>query len=84
VYGVAMKTVAIIPAAGAGKRMESGVSKQYLELEGVPILVRTLGIFEKTDTDARLKANKAANVPVQREGHHANRTGEDRMEMTRA
>ncbi len=47
-YGVAMKTVAIIPAAGAGKRMESGVSKQYLELEGVPILVRTLGIFEKT------------------------------------
>ncbi len=41
-----MKTVAIIPAAGAGKRMESGVSKQYLALEGVPILVRTLRVFE--------------------------------------
>jgi len=35
-------------------------------------------------TKLELKANKAANVPVQREGHHANRTGEDRMEMTRA
>lgn len=41
-----MKTVAIIPAAGAGKRMESGLSKQYLALEGVPILVRTLRVFE--------------------------------------
>lgn len=48
-----MKTVAIIPAAGTGKRMESGVSKQYLDLEGVPILVRTLAIFEKaTSVDA--------------------------------
>jgi 2-C-methyl-D-erythritol 4-phosphate cytidylyltransferase len=48
-----MKTVAIIPAAGTGKRMESGVSKQYLDLEGVPILVRTLEIFEKaTSVDA--------------------------------
>jgi hypothetical protein len=31
-----------------------------------------------------LKANKAADVPAQREDHQANRTGEDRMEMVRA
>jgi 2-C-methyl-D-erythritol 4-phosphate cytidylyltransferase len=42
-----MKTVAIIPAAGTGKRMESGVSKQYLALGGVPILVHTLRAFER-------------------------------------
>jgi len=42
-----MKTVAIIPAAGTGKRMERGVSKQYLSLEGVPILVHTLRKFEE-------------------------------------
>jgi len=41
-----MKTVAIIPAAGSGKRMEGGLSKQYLALEGVPILVHTLKKFE--------------------------------------
>lgn len=41
-----MKTVAIIPAAGTGKRMEGRVSKQYLALEGVPILVHTLRKFE--------------------------------------
>jgi hypothetical protein len=31
-----------------------------------------------------LKANKAAIVPVQREGHHAIITGEDLMKMIRA
>lgn len=40
-----MKRVAIIPAAGAGRRMESGTSKQYLLLAGVPVLVRTLEAF---------------------------------------
>jgi len=55
VYGVAMKTVAIIPAAGAGKRMESGVSKQYLELEGVPILVRTLAKSKRNSKDEGIK-----------------------------
>lgn len=43
-----MKTVAIIPAGGLGKRMGSGLSKQYLMLDGVPILVHTLRKFEGT------------------------------------
>ncbi|HOD34376.1 MAG TPA: 2-C-methyl-D-erythritol 4-phosphate cytidylyltransferase [Syntrophales bacterium] len=41
-----MKTVAIIPAAGSGRRMEGALSKQYLALAGVPILVHTLRKFE--------------------------------------
>jgi 2-C-methyl-D-erythritol 4-phosphate cytidylyltransferase len=41
-----MKTVAIIPAGGSGKRMESDVSKQYLLLKGIPILAHTLRAFQ--------------------------------------
>ena len=40
-----MKTVAVIPAAGAGKRMGNETSKQYLSLGAVPIVVRTLRVF---------------------------------------
>jgi 2-C-methyl-D-erythritol 4-phosphate cytidylyltransferase len=40
-----MKTVAIIPAGGAGRRMESGIPKQYLPLAGIPVLVHTLQAF---------------------------------------
>ncbi|MBA4397574.1 MAG: bifunctional 2-C-methyl-D-erythritol 4-phosphate cytidylyltransferase/2-C-methyl-D-erythritol 2,4-cyclodiphosphate synthase [Syntrophus sp. (in: bacteria)] len=41
-----MKTVAIIPAGGSGKRMRGSLSKQYLSLEGKPILAHTLNVFE--------------------------------------
>jgi 2-C-methyl-D-erythritol 4-phosphate cytidylyltransferase/2-C-methyl-D-erythritol 2,4-cyclodiphosphate synthase len=43
-----MKTVAIIPAGGAGKRLKNHVAKQYLLLNHVPILVHTLKIFQKS------------------------------------
>ena len=43
-----MKTVAIIPAAGSSKRMQNNVSKQYLLLDGIPVLARTLGIFQRS------------------------------------
>ncbi len=43
-----MKTVAIIPAAGSSKRMHNNVSKQYLLLDGVPVLARTLEIFQRS------------------------------------
>jgi 2-C-methyl-D-erythritol 4-phosphate cytidylyltransferase len=40
-----MKVSVIIPAAGQGRRMEAGVSKQFLLLGGEPILKRTLEVF---------------------------------------
>jgi 2-C-methyl-D-erythritol 4-phosphate cytidylyltransferase len=41
-----MKTVAIIPAGGFGKRMQGRLSKQYLPVDGKPILSHTLNIFQ--------------------------------------
>ena len=35
----------LIPAAGFGTRMGANVPKQFLELAGVPILVRTISVF---------------------------------------
>ncbi len=41
-----MKVVAIVPAAGMGKRMGAEINKQYLLLAGKPILAHTLRVFE--------------------------------------
>jgi len=43
-----MNTVAIIPAGGTGKRLGGDIRKQYLELQGVPVLARTLAVFQKS------------------------------------
>jgi 2-C-methyl-D-erythritol 4-phosphate cytidylyltransferase len=40
---------AIIVAAGQGARMQGQQRKQYLSLAGIPILTRTLAIFDKCD-----------------------------------
>ncbi|SNB47678.1 2-C-methyl-D-erythritol 4-phosphate cytidylyltransferase [Geobacter sp. DSM 9736] len=37
-----MKVIAVVPAAGMGKRMGAGFNKQYLQLSGKPILAHTL------------------------------------------
>jgi 2-C-methyl-D-erythritol 4-phosphate cytidylyltransferase len=37
----------VIPAAGQGKRMNAGISKQWIELLGKPVLAHTLHVFEK-------------------------------------
>jgi 2-C-methyl-D-erythritol 4-phosphate cytidylyltransferase / 2-C-methyl-D-erythritol 2,4-cyclodiphosphate synthase len=42
-----MKTVAIIPAGGSGKRLKADVAKQYLLLASVPVLVHTLLAFQQ-------------------------------------
>jgi len=41
-----IKAYALIPAAGMGKRMGAGMNKQYLQLNGRPILAHTLAVFE--------------------------------------
>jgi 2-C-methyl-D-erythritol 4-phosphate cytidylyltransferase len=42
-----MKVIALIPAAGMGKRMGAGINKQYLLLQGKPILAHTVEVFER-------------------------------------
>jgi 2-C-methyl-D-erythritol 4-phosphate cytidylyltransferase len=42
-----MTCAALITAAGHGKRMGANVPKQYLNLEGVPVLVRTVLAFTR-------------------------------------
>ncbi|HLO24870.1 MAG TPA: 2-C-methyl-D-erythritol 4-phosphate cytidylyltransferase [Geobacteraceae bacterium] len=41
-----MRSRAIIPAAGMGKRMGAGINKQYLLLDGKPIVAHTITLFE--------------------------------------
>jgi 2-C-methyl-D-erythritol 4-phosphate cytidylyltransferase len=43
-----MRTIAIIPAGGSGKRMQGSLSKQYLLLNGIPVLAHTLMVFQCT------------------------------------
>lgn len=38
---------AIIAAAGSGVRMNAGIPKQLIELEGMPVVARTVSVFEK-------------------------------------
>ena len=43
------KYYAIIVAAGTGKRMNSSVKKQYMEIAGYPVLYHTLKAFEESE-----------------------------------
>lgn len=42
-----MKTIALIPAGGKGRRMQSPTPKQFLSLAGQPVLAHTLAVFEQ-------------------------------------
>lgn len=44
-----MKNCTIIVAGGTGSRMESGIPKQFLLLEGKPILMHTINVFYSFD-----------------------------------
>ncbi len=43
-----IKTSAVIPAAGSGKRLNSKTKKQYLEIQDKPLLFYTLRIFQES------------------------------------
>jgi 2-C-methyl-D-erythritol 4-phosphate cytidylyltransferase len=43
-----MHIVAIIPAAGVGRRMGGAVEKQFLQLRGIPILAHALKVFDQS------------------------------------
>ncbi len=58
-----MKTIAIIPAAGAGVRMGLETPKQFLALEGVPIIIHTLRKFAASEVvDEILLAVRPADL----------------------
>lgn len=44
--------VAIIVAAGRGSRAGAGRAKQFREISGIPIIIHTLGRFERSETIA--------------------------------
>ena len=46
-----MKTVAIVLAAGSGKRMGGPVKKQFMSLNGYPVLYYSLKVFEDSFID---------------------------------
>lgn len=41
-----MKYQVMVLAAGQGKRMKAGRNKQFIELEGKPVIIHTLTVFE--------------------------------------
>jgi 2-C-methyl-D-erythritol 4-phosphate cytidylyltransferase len=49
-----LKKYAIIVAGGSGQRMQSAVPKQFLLLQGKPVLYHTLSAFYQADTSTEL------------------------------
>ena len=49
-----MKKIAIIVAGGSGQRMNSTIPKQFLLLQGKPVLYHTLAAFQKADPKTEL------------------------------
>ena len=49
-----MKKIAIIVAGGTGLRMNSTIPKQFLLLQGKPVLFHTLSQFKKADSNIDL------------------------------
>ncbi len=45
----ALPVYVVIPAAGSGSRMGAGKNKQFLEVGGIPLIIRTLMAFEHDD-----------------------------------
>jgi len=43
-----MNLTVLVPAAGAGRRMQAGINKQYLALDNRPILAHTLELFDRS------------------------------------
>ncbi len=57
------KTVAVIPAAGMGKRMGIAKAKQFLAFGGRPLLALTIEAFQKcSDVDAIIPVVPAADI----------------------
>ena len=49
-----MKKFALIVAGGGGKRMNSTIPKQFLELKGLPVLMHTIDVFKRYDPQTEI------------------------------
>lgn len=49
-----MKKYALIVAGGSGNRMKNDVPKQFLEISGRPVLMRTFDVFVKYDNNTSI------------------------------
>ena len=49
-----MEKIALIVAAGTGKRMKSQVPKQFMLLRGIPVLMHTINRFYRYETGMRI------------------------------
>jgi 2-C-methyl-D-erythritol 4-phosphate cytidylyltransferase len=62
------KSIVLIPAAGMGKRMGASINKQYLHLDGIPIVAHTISVFEQSpQIDAIFLVIPAEEIPYCRE-----------------
>lgn len=58
-------TSAIIAAAGSGTRMKSDISKQFISVGGIPVIVRTLSAFDAADEiDEVIVVTKSEDIPT--------------------
>lgn len=65
---IPFKSIALIPAAGMGKRMGASINKQYLQLDGMPIVAHTIAAFEQSPLiDAIYLVIPAEEIPFCRE-----------------
>ena len=77
-----MSIAAIIVAGGKGLRMGAATRKQYLELGGVPVLVRTLRVFLSCpQIDRIVLAAPGDDLPFIRTDLLKSVTGGDRIEL---
>lgn len=57
-----MHVTAIVLAAGKGSRMQSDIPKQYMEVEGKPVLYYSLKAFEESSVDNIILVTSEDNV----------------------
>lgn len=58
---------AIFPTAGQSRRMKSAVNKNFLELDGIPILIRTLQTFSQSSVDNFIIVTAKAEIEFVKE-----------------
>ena len=59
-----MHYTAIVLSAGVGSRMHSDIPKQYMDLDGYPVIYYALRAFEESDVDEIVLVTAPEDVAV--------------------